>query len=49
MKKKPFMTKAKLTIIFSIVIILLDQMLKAIAINITNGGSIEIIKGEHLV
>ncbi len=45
MKKKPFMTKAKLTIIFSIVIILLDQMLKAIAINITNGGSIEIIKG----
>lgn len=45
MNKKTFITKTKLTIIFSIIILLLDQIVKAVAINITNGNSVEIIKG----
>lgn len=45
MDKKHFITRSKLTIIFICLIILLDQIIKAIAISITNEGTIEVIKG----
>ena len=45
MDKKHFITRSKLTIIFICLIILLDQIIKASAISITNEGTIEVIKG----
>ena len=45
MDKKHFITRSKLTIIFICLIILLDQIIKAIAISITNEGTVEAIKG----
>lgn len=45
MDKKHFITRSKLTIIFICLIILLDQIIKAIAISITNEGTVEVIKG----
>ncbi len=45
MDKKHFITRSKLTIIFICLIILLDQIIKAIAISITNGETVEVIKG----
>ena len=45
MDKKHFITRSKLTIIFICLIILLDQIIKAIAISITNEGNIQVIKG----
>lgn len=45
MDKKYFITRSKLTIIFICLIILVDQIIKAIAISITNGEPVEVIKG----
>lgn len=45
MDKKHFITRSKLTIIFICLIILIDQIIKAIAISITNGETVEVIKG----
>ena len=45
MDKKHFITRSKITIIFICLIILLDQIIKAIAISITNEGTVEAIKG----
>ena len=48
MDKKHFITRSKLTIIFICLIILLDQIIKAIAISITNEGTVEAIKHEKI-
>lgn len=45
MNKKHFITRSKLTIIFIALVILIDQIIKVIAISVTNGGSIEVISG----
>ena len=45
MSKKITMTRAKLTIIFIALIVLIDQIIKAIVVAITNGGTVEVING----
>ena len=45
MDKKHFMTRSKLTIIFIGLIVLIDQLTKAVAIAVTKEGTVEIIKG----
>ncbi len=45
MNKKHSITRSKLTIIFISLVILMDQIIKIIAISVTNGGTVEVIKG----
>lgn len=45
MDKNHFMTRSKLTIIFIGLIVLIDQIIKAIAVSVTNNGTVEVIKG----
>lgn len=45
MDKKHFITRSKLTIIFIFLIVLIDQIIKAVAIDIANDGTVEVIKG----
>lgn len=45
MDKKHFMTRSKLTIVFIFLIVLIDQIIKAIAIDIANEGTVEVIRG----
>lgn len=44
MSKKNF-TKSKLTIIFIIITVLIEQIIKAVAIAVTSNGTVEVIKG----
>lgn len=45
MDKKHFMTRSKLTIIFIGLIVLIDQLIKVVAIAVTKEGTVEIING----